>query len=227
MTFSRRRNGRSRSRRQGPPSRAQAFPAAGRRRSRPRAGWLPLLPAGEPLLPLDGGLPPPSGSALLLPSCGGLHLHLDGELSLPTGRECSLPPRSKLLPPPVGSSPAVERRTLLRRTASFPAVGRQAFRTGGRRTFSAVGQRTSLVVGQQTFLTVGRQIPLAGGKRASPAVARGRRCFLRLLGRRCTDLRVAAQALDKRSVSVDRMAGLSEKGFLPPFGGRPSHTAAA
>ena len=88
--------------------------------------------------------------------------------------ECSLPPRAKLLPPPVGASPAVERQTSHCRTASFPAVG----------------QRTSFVVGRQTFLTVGRQIPLAGGKRASPAVARGRRCFLRLLGRRCTDLPV-------------------------------------
>ena len=174
MTFSRRRNGRSRSRRQGPPSRAASL---SRRRAEtfpPARGWLPLLPAGKPLLPLDGGLPLLSGSALLLSLGDGLPLHLDGELSLPTGRECSLPPRAKLLPPPVGSSPAVERQTSHCRTASFPAVG----------------QRTSFVVGRQTFLTVGRQIPLAGGKRASPAVARGRRCFLRLVGRRCTDLPV-------------------------------------
>lgn len=41
LTFSRRRNGRSRSRRQGPHPGRQAFPAAGRRRSRPRAGGFP------------------------------------------------------------------------------------------------------------------------------------------------------------------------------------------
>lgn len=135
-------------------------------------------------------------------------------------RQGRRPPDGKLPMPPGGNFSA-------RARAASPTAGRQVSPAVGRRTSAAVGQHTSHVVGRQTFLTVGRAIPLAGGKRASPAVARGRRCFLRLLGQCCPDLRVAAQALDKRSVSVDRMAGLSEKVFLPLFGGRRSHTAVA
>lgn len=129
------------------------------------------------------------------------------------GGKVAVPPDGKLPMPPGGNFSA-------RARAASPTAGRQVSPAVGRRTSAAVGQHTSHVVGRQTFLTVGRAIPLAGGKRASPAVARGRRCFLRLLGQCCPDLRVAAQALDKRSVSVDRMAGLSEKVFLPLFGGR-------
>lgn len=213
MTFSRRRNGRSRSRRQGPHPGRQAFPAAGRRRSRPRAGGFPYCRPASLSCRWNGGLPLLSGSALLLSSCGGLHLHLDGELSLPTAANVLC-----------RRAPSFSRRRLglLR-----PSSGRRL--TAGRQVSPLSGSALPLLLGGKLFL-------LSGGKFLLPAGSELlRRCARAALLSssfgaalyRSTGLRVAVQALDKRSVSVDRMAGLSEKGFLPPFGGRPSHTAAA
>lgn len=214
MTFSRRRNGRSRSRRQGPPSRAASL-------SRRRAETFP--PAR--------GLASPTAGRRASPAVGRRTSAAVGQrTSLVVGRRVA---------------PTFGRRTFL---ADGPrmlsAAARQASPAAGWVFSGRRAADVSLPDGKFPRCRAAHFLCCWAANfsycRAANSSCRREASFSRRCARaallsssfgaalyRSTGLRVAVQALDKRSVSVDRMAGLSEKGFLPPFGGRPSHTAAA